>query len=375
MRFRFLSATPDRPGASISVIRDIAKLPWTLARRSATKLPSRSTLEISVVLKRFPAWFLLAGLFALAACASARASVLPGPVVDVQWLHANASRVQIVDIRDDVGSLTNDPKWRSVDGRKVLEQVGGYIPDALSVNFWALREKRKIDGKDVDFLLPTAEEFQEVMRASVLQPGKPIVLAPTGDDATSLQEAAFLAWELQLFGEPAADVAILDGGTHAWLAAGYAVDTDAIAPMESGKWSASAPRADMLAHVAQVQAAQRRHETILDARPLAQFAGLQRTPVIPEDGRLRGSRPLPAELLYRADDDGSWHFLGPAQYRAVLAADGIRLPARGIVYCNTGQYAAGAWFVVDRILGRHGLREYPGGMNEWLALGLPIRPL
>ncbi len=328
-----------------------------------------------MVLNRKPLQFLLAGLLALSAGAAAGAAVLPGPVVDVQWLHAHASQVQIVDIRDDVGSLTNDPKWRTVDGHKVLEQVGGYIPDALSVNFWALREKRKVQGKELDFLLPTAEQFQDVMRASVLEPGKPIVLVPTGDDATSLQEAAFLAWELQLFGEPAADLAILDGGTHAWLAAGYAVDTDAIAPMESGKWSASPARADMLADVAQVQAAQRRHAALWDARPLAQFAGLQRTPVIPEDGRLQGSRPLPAELLYRPAADGSWHFLSPAQYRKVLALDGIRLPGAGIVYCNTGQYAAGAWFVVDRILGRRGLREFPGGMNEWLGLGLPIRPL
>lgn len=326
-------------------------------------------------MKRIIAQFLFAGLFTLSAGAAARAAVLPGPVVDVQWLHAHASQVQIVDIRDDVGSLTNDPKFRTVDGHKMVEQVGGYIPDALSVNFWALREKRTVDGKDVDFLLPTAGQFQEVMRASVLQAGKPIVIAPTGDDATSLQEAAFLAWELQVFGEPAADVAILDGGTHAWLAAGYPVDTDAIAPMESGKWSASPARSDLLASVGDVQAGQRSHAALFDARPLAQFAGLQRTPVIPEDGRLPGSRPLPAELLYRAAADGSWHFLAPAQYRAVLALDGIRLPARGIVYCNTGQYAAGAWFVVDRILGRHGLREYPGGMNEWLALGLPVKAL
>lgn len=317
----------------------------------------------------------LLALALLSTCALARAGVLPGPLVDPQWLHAHASEVQIVDIRDDVASLTNDPKLRTVDGHKVVDQVGGYIPGALSVNFWALREKRTIDGKSIDFLLPTAQEFQEVMRASVLQPGKPIVLAPTGDDATSLQEAAFLAWELQLFGEDAADVAILDGGTHAWLAAGYEVDTDAIAPMESGHWSASAPRADMLADVAQVQAAQRRHEALLDARPLAQFEGLSHTPAVPGDGRLQGSRPLPAELLYRVAADGSWHFLTPAQYRTVFALDAVHLPAKGIVYCNTGQYAAGAWFVLDRILGRHGLREYPGGMNEWMELGLPVDSL
>ncbi len=318
-------------------------------------------------------------LLAVAACAlfgpGAGAATLPGPLVDAAWLHAHASQVQIVDIRDDVGSLTADPKFQTVDGHKVVEQVGGYIPDALSVNFWALRETRKIDGRKVEFLMPTADEFQDVMRASVLQPGKPVVLAPTGDDATSLQEAAFLAWELEVYGQPASQVAILDGGTHAWLAAGYPVDNDAIAPMESGHWSARPARADLLADVSQVQAAQRQPGELVDARPLAQFAGLARTPVVPVDGRLQGAQPLPAELLYRRATDGSWHFLPPAQYRAVLALDHIQVPSSAILYCNTGQYAAGAWFVLHRILGEAGIREFPGGMNEWVARGLPVAGL
>ncbi len=311
----------------------------------------------------------------LGACAWAQAAALPGPLVTPQWLHDHAKEVQVVDIRDNVNSLTDDPKFSKTGDKKVLEQVGGYIPDALSANFWALREKRDVNGKKVDFLLPTAEEFQGVMQASLLEQGKPIVLAPTGDDATSLQEAAFLAWELQLFGEPADQIAILDGGTHAWIAAGYPVDNDAIAPMTSGHWTAKPPRADMLADTAQVQAAQRAHKRLLDARPLAQFAGLERTPVIPVEGRLAGSRALPAELLYREAADGSWHFLTSAQYKAVFALDGVPRPVPGIIYCNTGQYAAGAWFVLDRVMGIKGMREYPGGMNEWVQRGLPIAAL
>ncbi len=320
-----------------------------------------------------------AGLLACTAgqafAAPAGATRLPGPVVDVAWLHAHAAQVQIVDIRDDLNTLTDAPRLRVEHGHKVVEQVGGYIPGALSVNFWALRESRSSHGKKVDFLLPTAGEFQSVMRASVLEPGKPVVLAPTGDDATSLQEAAFLAWELELFGEPASQVAILDGGTHAWLAAGYPVDTDAIAPMDSGHWSAGAPRHDLLADLRQVQSAQRHGVELLDARPLAQFAGLAHTPVVPLAGRLRGARPLPAELLYRRAADGSWRFLAPAQYRSVLALMHIRIDSPAILYCNTGQYAAGAWFVLHRIVGDRGLREFPGGLNEWVQRGLPVAGL
>lgn len=313
-----------------------------------------------------------AGAMVLGACGAAHASALPGPVVTAQWLHEHAGEVQIVDIRDDLNSLTNDPEFTKVGGKKVLARVGGHIVDALSVNFWALREKRDIDGKTVDFLLPTAAEFQGVMQASQLEHGKPLVLVPTGDDATSLQEAAFLAYELQLFGESPDDIAILDGGVHAWIAAGYEVDTDAIAPLESGHWTAKPPRAGMTADIAQVQAAQRSHELLLDARPLAQFAGLDRTPVIPVKGRIAGASPFPAELLYSLAADGSWRFLTPAQYKAVLALGGVRHTAPAIIYCNTGQYASGAWFVLVRIMGLKGFKEYQGGMNEWVSHKLPV---
>jgi thiosulfate/3-mercaptopyruvate sulfurtransferase len=320
-------------------------------------------------------FLLIASALQAFSAGSAQASVLPGAQVDATWLHAHADAVQIVDVRDDLNSLTDSPKYQTVGGAKVLSQVGGYIPGALSVNFWALRVKRPIGGKDVDFLLPTAAEFEEVMQASQLEPGKPVVVVPTGDDATSLQEAALLVWELELYGMPADQVAMLDGGTHAWIAAGFAVDDDAIAPMSSGHWKASAPRAAMMADVDQVRAAQRAHAPLLDARPLAQFAGVDHTPVVPVAGRLAGARPLPAELLYRRADDGSWRFLSAAQYRAVFALDQLRLPAHPIVYCNTGQYAAGAWFVLERILHRRGVREYQGGMNEWIARGLPVSGL
>lgn len=316
----------------------------------------------------------MAGIATMAAWGLAQAVGLPGPLVTPQWLHEHAGDVQVVDIRDDMNSLTNKPSFSTPNGKKVLDQVGGHIPDALSANFWALRESHTIDGKKIDFQLPTAEEFQGVMRASQLEPGKPVVLAPTGDDAVSLQEAAFLAWELQLFGQPADQIAILDGGTHAWIMAGYDVDDDAIAPMTAGHWTAQPPRADLLASVAQVQAAPRARQRLLDARPLAQYAGLDRTPVIPVYGRLPGASPLPAELLYAPSPDGAWHFLSADRYKAVFALNGVPRPGPAILYCNTGQYAAGAWYALARIVGIKGLREYPGGMNEWVQRGLPVNP-
>ena len=322
---------------------------------------------------------LAAGLmfWLLSIVAPAHAGTLPGPLVDVAWLHDHARQVQIVDVRDDINSLTADPKFEQREGRKVLAQVGGYIPGALSVNFWAIRETRKVDDRTIKFLLPDADEFTAVMKASVLEPGKPMVIVPTGDDASSLQEAAYLSFELQLFGTPADQIALLNGGTHAWIAAGYPVDTDAIAPMESGHWSAQAPQSGMLASTKQIADRLQRGAgaALFDARPLAQYVGLEESVVATRPGRIPGAMPIPPDLLYRTASDGSARFLSLAQYRTILKLMSVPKQQPMIVYCNTGQYAASVWFILDRLLGDSAVRVYPGSINEWSHLDKPMAAL
>ena len=191
----------------------------------------------------------------------AQAVALPGPRVVPQGLDDYAKAAQIVEMRDNLNPLADDPKFSKAGDKKVLDRVGGDIAVALSANLWAWRQKRDINGKRVDFLLPTAEDFQGVTQASLLEPGKPVVLAPTGDDALSLQEAAPPAWESQLPGQPAD--------------------------------------------------------------------------------------------------------------KAAFVLDGASRSALGFMYCNSGQYAACARFVLDRIMDIKGLlREDPGGMTEWARRGL-----
>lgn len=306
---------------------------------------------------------------------ASQAVQLPGAIVSVKWLHDHADAVQIVDIRDDPNTQGNDPKYNTYNGHKYLVKVGGHIPDAIGVNFWTLRNKHKIKGETLDFQFPTLQEFQEIMRASQLKNGKPIVLAPTGDNDISLQEAAFLALELQVYGVPAKKIAILDGGTHAWIAAGYDVDVDLILPMESSKWTAKLTHPELVVDTKQVAKAEKHGEELLDARPLTQFIGLTRTRIVPQSGHIPGAHPLPPAVLYRQTADGSWHFLTPSEYAKVTKTLGLKQTSSSIVYCNTGQYAAGVWFILSRIMGEHHVREYPGSMYTWEHLGQPVAHL
>ncbi|OIQ72068.1 putative thiosulfate sulfurtransferase SseA [mine drainage metagenome] len=322
---------------------------------------------------------LAAGLmfWLLSIVAPAHAGTLPGPLDDVAWLHDHAGQVEIVDVRDGINSLTADPKFEQREGHKVLVQVGGYIPGALSVNFWAIRQTRKVDGRTIKFLMPDADEFTAVMRASVLESDRPMVIVPTGDDASSLQEAAYLAFELQLFGAPADQIALLNGGTHAWIAAGYPVDTDAIAPMESGHWTAQAPQLDMLATTQQIGDRLQRGTgaALFDARPLAQYVGLEESVVATRPGRIPGAKPIPPDLLYRTASDGSARFLSPSHYRTIVKLMSVPKQQPMIVYCNTGQYAASVWFILERLLGDSEVRVYPGSINEWSHLDKPMAAL
>lgn len=324
-------------------------------------------------MKRIQAMFAtLLGGAALLAAGAASALTLPGPLVDVKWLKDHQTQVQVVDVRDNLNSLTEKPRYETVGGKPVLEQVGGHLPDALSVNFWGLRTKRDIAGKDIDFQMLRADEFQARMRGVQLEPGKPIVVTPTGDDATSLQEAAFFVWMLQVYGVPPEQIAILNGGVRAWIMAGGEIDTDAIAPMGQSQWTAQPARAGMVASREQVQAAAKAKKPLFDTRPIAQYLGLERVSAIPKRGRIAGSVPLPSEWLYEQAEDGSWRFLSPEKYRAIFSLPGMVKPRSGIVFCNTGQYAAGAWFVLDRLLGLKGVGLFPGGFYEWAMLDLPV---
>ena len=84
---------------------------------------------------------------------------------------------------------------------------------------------------------------------------------------------------------------------------------------------------------------------------------------------------MPAEALYFRAPDGAWRFMNAENNAQVLRVLHVTPAADAIVYCNTGQYAAGAWFVLHEILGLRGVREYPGSLYDWLEHGLPVSGL
>lgn len=295
----------------------------------------------------------------------------PGPLVTAQWVQDHLAQVQVVALADDAALLANAPKFLTdaKTGAKSLSEAGGRIAGARFVDFNTIREERTVEGVKLKAMMPTKESFEKTMDAAGLEKGKVTVIVAPSDSPSSMDMAARLYFQLKYFGDD--NVTVLNGGLNAWLAAGYPVVTEAIAPKQ-GDWKATTERADLIATTDDVKAALKdRGAELIDARPVAQFFGTAKSPVVAAAGHLEGAKSLPAEAVTRAVGP-SQQFLTDKQYAAILGQQQIDPAKPSISYCNTGHFAAGAWFITHEILGRKEARLYAGSMNEWTNLKNPV---
>ncbi len=317
-------------------------------------------------------YLLAAGL--VGACVQlASAATLPGPLVTPQWLHQHRSEVTVVDIRDDMDTLTRAPKFETdkKTGAKKLVATGGHLEGALSVDFGKIRQNKEIDGKKIVAQLPSAEYFTKVMDEAGLDKGKPIVIVPTGETVDTMDMATRLYFQLRYFGEPEGQVAILNGGVNAWLQDGLPVSTAKVGA-HKGDWAATGEDKEILATLEQVKEGLRSGANqFVDARPTPQFLGIVvKRPVDAAGGHLPGARSFPTDAIVKPV--GAAHeFMSASDYRKIYAEYGIQPGAATVTYCNTGHLASGAWFVDHEILGNSKTRLYTGSMTEWTNLGNP----
>jgi thiosulfate/3-mercaptopyruvate sulfurtransferase len=314
-------------------------------------------------------WLSLSGLSI--AAAAVHAAGVPGPVVDVAWLHDHLAEVTVIDVRDEPESFTGAPTYQTdpKTGARVLAKAGGHIPGARLVDFGKIRVDREIGGKAIKAMLPDRDYFENLMRAAGVPQVKPLVITMPGETIDQVDMATRLYWSLKYYGSD--DLAILDGGNAAWLAAGYDISTDPPTAV-SGDWSATAERKDLLADSTDVLTALKTKKfQLVDARPVPQFLGLSKKPIVLAAGHIPGAKNLPTDAVTRANGL-SQHFLSAADYRGVMTALGINPRAATITYCNTGHLASGAWFVMSEILGNRHVRLYDGSMTEWTTENHPV---
>jgi thiosulfate/3-mercaptopyruvate sulfurtransferase len=219
------------------------------------------------------------------------------------------------------------------------------------------------NGRNGRHPLPAREAFAGAVARWGIEPGVAVVCY----DEQGGAYAARAWWMLRWIGHE--DVAVLDGGKAAWVAAGGELERTlpqpiaAAAPYPIG--SASMPTLQADALLEQMRAASPTH-TIVDARAGERYRG-EVEPLDPVAGHIPGAR----NRFYKDNLAPDGRFKAAAELRRAfepLAAD----PTRVVHQCGSGVTACHNLLAMEHA-GLPGSALYPGSWSEWCAD--PSRPV
>ncbi len=314
---------------------------------------------------------IILGIFLSTAFSLSFAATLPGPVVSAEWLAANQSAVQILEVRSDMDSFKAEPEFvlDKKTGKKSLIDVGGHIQNASILDFKKIRVERTIDGKKIKYLIPEKADFQKLIQATGINADKPIVLVPVGMGIGDIDEALRTYWQFKVYGED--NIAVLDGGMAGWLIEGRPYTTQ-IESKFNGSWLATAERNELIADSDEVAAVSKNGKaSLLDTRQPSQFYGLSKRPYVGGYGHIDGAKAFAPELMVRSVK-GAFYFWDKNTYTALLKDKGIDSRAPIISYCNSGHLAAGGWFLMSELVGNKSTKLYDGSLYLWTMEGRPL---
>lgn len=275
-----------------------------------------------------------------------------GPLLTPSALAAQAETAQAADLQPIIIDI-RDTGYED-----------GHVPGAIWTPYATFRGPSDNPGAvpDVAKLEASFEQFG-------LEQDQPIVIVPEGRSDSDFGAAARVYWTLKSTGFT--DLAILNGGTQAWSAAGFPVETTTNNLLASDldlsfsdRWLASAET------VAATVAGS--HDAVLvDARPEDFFTGRSKHDLAVKPGTLPGAASLPHGRFFPNGGPVIAPELDAGPLRQVLGLDAA--PGREVVaFCNTGHWAATEWFALSELAGIEDVKLYPGSMVEWSQSGLDM---
>jgi len=262
-----------------------------------------------------------------------------GPLVDVEWLKQN---------------LTAD-KQVILDVRPQKTHAKGHVPSAISAPYnkgW----RKTIDG--VIGMLPPEAEIVSHIRSLGIDNDEQVILLPHGNSSTDFGAATRIYWTFKVLGHD--KVSILNGGYKAWNADNGALSTEPVVA-EAGSFTANF-RSELLASEVEVQNALGQNIDLIDARPVAQFEGKSKSPVVAKAGTIPDANNLVQSKLYDVEHAS---FIDTVKLKKLSVEAGLSENEASITFCNTGHWASIAWFALSEIQGRANVSMYDGSMTEW----------
>jgi thiosulfate/3-mercaptopyruvate sulfurtransferase len=258
------------------------------------------------------------------------------PVVSTDWLEQNLK----------------NPRLVIVDIRKLEEYKESQIPGSVNVfyNVWAIK-KNNLDNE-----VPEADDLFDIIGSAGIKADSLVVVVGKTDTVVDLVNMPRVAKTLIYAGVP--NVAVLDGGFNAWAKDKKPVSTAGAKPKAveyKGKVNPAvfAAKAEVLGKIGKA--------TMVDARMPDFYFGVSKLPIVDKAGHIQGAVSLPSHWIF---SDGMYKAKEEldAMASGVIGTDKAK---EVIVFCDTGRFCAGWWFVLREVLGYQNVRSYDGSMQEW----------
>ncbi|MFZ9733426.1 MAG: sulfurtransferase [Burkholderiaceae bacterium] len=278
---------------------------------------------------------------------------LPAAIVSAAELKSLLDRraVTVLDTRELLQSDQKTPNFEA-----------GHIPGALPAPYSRFRASQDNPGQP-----PSAERLSEIASQLGLRPEMPIVLTGSGSDPTEFGGVARVYWNLKLAGFQ--QLAILNGGFGAWLAAGYPVQTGsarlARRPVRLSQDPALLLTTQSLS--ASLQTSDK--PLLIDARPEDFFLGDTRHPAAARWGTLPSAKHIDSEEWFTPN---TGRLLPRVELQKLAQDFGINSQRPVVAFCNTGHWAATQWFVLSEVLGFSQVKLYPESIVAWSRAALPM---
>jgi thiosulfate/3-mercaptopyruvate sulfurtransferase len=169
---------------------------------------------------------------------------------------------------------------------------------------------------------------------------------------------------------------VLDGGLHAWKAAGHRVAGGDGLEVAAGDVGLGSPQAPFAEHWSDISAfmESRQGVKLIDTRSDIEFTGEEKHPKAARAGRIPGALHLDWGEVLR-DKDGDHRLKAPSELRELFATRDIEAGAPVVTYCQSGTRSAAVYYALYQL--GHAASEslnYDGSWAEYSRLDLPVEP-
>ena len=271
---------------------------------------------------------------------------LPSPLVDVNWLHDNLHASQLIILDASIPPVV--PGYESLNSEECFLAISG----ARRFDY-----DKKICKQDssLPHMMPGADLFTEEVRKLDINSDSVIVIY----DDVGLYSSPRAWWMLRAMGHQ--QVAVLDGGLRAWIAAGFAtVDSLQLDP-GAGNFEANYEEDSFCDFSVVLSSIDDSSCAILDARSSGRFHGTAPEPRAGiRGGHMPNARNLPFPKLL---NEGS---MKPVAELQEIFNEFITNDERIITSCGSGLTACILTFAAY-LAGHRNLSVYDGSWIEWGA--------